>query len=78
MEFRFEITERIGKISDNGVKTLELNRVSFNGRPAKLDLRRWDRSDPLHPQMLKGITLTDAEAAEAAKLLHRASWAGEF
>lgn len=79
MEFTYEITEHIGKINTNAVgdRTLELNRISYNGRSAKLDLRRWDRSDPLHPQMMKGITLTDNEAAEAAKLLHRASWEGE-
>ena len=41
--FSYDIKERIAVISRNrdGSKTLELNRISYNDRPAKLDLRRW-------------------------------------
>ena len=38
--------------------TKELNRVSFNGAPAKYDIRTWS---PDHTKMGKGITLTNEE-----------------
>lgn len=64
-DFNYNITERIAVLSRsaNGEKTLELNRISYNGRAAKLDLRRWDHSNG-EDVMRKGITLTDEEAAE--------------
>ena len=63
--FNYKITERIAVLSQSadGSKTLELNRISYNGRAAKLDLRRWDHSNG-EDAMRKGITLTDEEAAE--------------
>ena len=57
-KFEHEITERIAVISKNNAGyTLELNRVSYNGYPAKLDLRKWKDGQPL-----KGVTLSDDEA----------------
>ena len=75
-DFNYKIVERIGKIETNaaGTKMLELNRISYNNRAAKLDLRRWDYSDPLNPVMGKGITLTAAEAEEVNKWFARAAW----
>ena len=63
-DFNYKITERIAVLSRsaNGDKTLELNRISYNGRAAKLDLRRWEHSGG-EDAMRKGITLTDEEAA---------------
>lgn len=55
--FDFEIRERIATLSTNGGYSTELNRVSFNGHLAKLDIRRWKDGQPL-----KGISLTDDEA----------------
>ena len=59
--FKYSITERIAVLSQNkdGSKTLELNRISYGGRPAKLYLRHWNREEDT---MLKGITLSDEEA----------------
>ena len=45
---------------------LELNFVSWGGRPAKYDLRSWD---PKHEKMGKGVTLTEDEARELYRLL---------
>ena len=55
-ELKFEITEKIGVISENakGWKK-ELNLVSWNDRDPKFDLREWS---PDHTKMGKGITLT--------------------
>ncbi|MFR5260068.1 MAG: YdbC family protein, partial [Streptococcus salivarius] len=41
-EFTFEIVEKLLVLSENEKGwTKELNRVSFNGAPAKFDLRTW-------------------------------------
>lgn len=57
----YKIEKHLNTISSKGAITLELNIISYNGDPAKLDLRRW-----YNGQMLKGITLTEAEARELA------------
>ena len=43
--FKYEIVERIAILQkeENGQK--ELNRVSWNERPAKYDLRDWNHED---------------------------------
>lgn len=66
-DFKFEITEHLGVLSES-VKgwTKELNKVSFNDRPAKYDLREWD---PDHQKMSKGVTLNDEEMEILSKIL---------
>lgn len=66
-DFKFEITEHLGTLSE-GAKgwTKELNKVSFNDRPAKYDLREWD---PDHQKMSKGVTLNDEEMEILSKIL---------
>ncbi len=63
----YEIIEEVGVLSENtrGWRK-ELNRVSWNGRPAKYDIRDWAEN---HEKMGKGITLTDEEAEALKKLL---------
>lgn len=63
----YEIIEEVGILSENtrGWRK-ELNRVSWNGRPAKYDIRDWAEN---HEKMGKGITLTDEEAEALKKLL---------
>ena len=42
-ELKFEITERIGVLSENAKGwTKELNKVSWNEREPKYDLREWN------------------------------------
>ena len=55
-----KITRKLAALSSNqnGWK-LELNEVSWNGDPPKLDLRRWNAD---HTKCNKGITLTRQEA----------------
>ncbi len=66
-DFSYEIVEEIGVLSENskGWKK-ELNRISWNGAEAKLDIRDWA---PDHEKMGKGITLTEDEAKELYMLL---------
>lgn len=70
MDINFNITEHIDTVSStkNGEYTLELNRVSWNGREPKLDLRRWhneleevDKIDTVKKTPQKGLTLNDWE-----------------
>ena len=68
-ELKFEITEKIGVISENakGWKK-ELNLVSWNDRDPKYDIREWS---PEHEKMGKGITLTDEEFTKLKELLSK-------
>ena len=44
----YEIINEIGVVSDDGKWRLELNRISWNGREPKYDLRKWS---PNHEKM---------------------------
>ena len=70
-DFSYEVTERLAIISQSadGKYTLELNRISYNGRPAKLDPRRWSYEEDGSAKMHKGITLSDKEAGELGHVL---------
>ena len=68
-DFTFEITESLGLISEGkGGWTLELNKVSWGGRPAKYDIRSWS---PDHQKMGKGVTLTKEELLSLKELLNK-------
>ena len=67
-ELKFEITEYLGVLSENAKGwTKELNKVSWNDRPAKYDLREWS---PDHTRMGKGITLTDEDVEMLRRILN--------
>ena len=58
-ELKFEITERIGVLSENA--------KGWNEREPKYDLREWN---PDHSRMGKGITLTDEEVETLKAILN--------
>ena len=64
---RYDITKTLGVLSDDGKWRMELNLVSWNGREAKLDLRKWS---PEHDKMSKGITMSREEARKLAEILN--------
>lgn len=69
--FTYDIVAYIGTLSvrngaDGTEWAREINIVSWNGHPAKVDIREWNKS---HTRMSKGITLTDDEAKRMYKLL---------
>lgn len=74
-EFSFEIEEKLLVLSENDKGwTKELNRVSFNGAPAKYDIRTWS---PDHTKMGKGITLSNEEfkfSLTPSKTKTRSAW----
>ena len=54
-EFTFEIEEHLLTLSENEKGwTKEINRVSFNGAPAKFDIRAWS---PDHPFLVSKVSL---------------------
>lgn len=66
-DFSFEITQQLGVFSQGkGGWNMELNLVSWGGRPPKYDLRSWS---PDHQKMGKGITMTKDELFALRKLL---------
>lgn len=65
-DFKYEIIERIAILSERGKWTKELNRVSWNERPAKYDLRDWNHEDG---KIGKGTTLTDDEINNLKQVL---------
>lgn len=67
-EFNYRIVEHIATLSDKNGTTKELNRISYNGAQPKLDLRSW-KQEGGEKKMLKGLTLTDAEAEALKKAL---------
>lgn len=67
-DFQYEIVETLGTISESPRGwTKELNRISWNGRPPKYDLRDWA---PGREKMGKGITLTEEELRNLRYLLN--------
>ena len=67
-DFSFEIVKNIGIVSEGkGGWNLELNLVSWGGRPAKYDLRSWS---PDHQKMWKGSTFSKEELTALKNLLN--------
>ena len=68
-EFRFSIMRHIGVLAE-GTKgwKKEVNLVSWNDRPAKLDIREWDEN---HVKMSKGVTLSAEETALLRELIDK-------
>lgn len=66
-DLKFEITERIAVLSEKGGWTKELNKVSWNNRPAKFDLRDWNHDDG---KIGKGTTLSDEEIENLRQVLN--------
>lgn len=68
MAYDVKILNTLAEISRTGTSAKRLTVVSWNGNPAKLDLRTW-RTDDTGTRPGKGITLTDAEAQTLATAL---------
>ena len=59
-EIDCDIIEFYGKFSEGSKSwNKEVNLVSWNGRPAKIDIRSWQKN---HEKCGKGIAITRAEA----------------
>ena len=67
-EFKYEIKKHYGtvSISEDGKYSTEVNLISYNDAPAKVDIRTWNKETG---RMFKGITLTGDEAKTLAQIL---------
>ena len=69
MAVSFAIEKHVATLSTSKAGwTTEVNLISWNGAPAKLDVRDWS---PDHSKMGKGITLTPDEAHKLLNALRR-------
>ena len=62
------IGEHLIGAEGSGGWNLELNKISWNKKPAKYDLRSWSGD---HQKMGKGVTLTTEELAKLRDLLNK-------
>lgn len=66
-DINFEIIKSLGVLSEGSKGwQKEINLLSWNGRPGKIDIREWG---PEHVRMGKGITLNRDELMALKKLL---------
>ena len=65
-DFSYSIVSHIATLSQRGTWALELNLISWAGRPATFDLRKWNED---HTKMSKGISLTRDEVKALGKFL---------
>lgn len=67
-EIKYEIQKQIAVISQNGRGwNREINLISWNGYPAKYDIRDWS---PDHERMAKGLTFTAEELGKLNTILN--------
>lgn len=71
-EFSYEIKENIAVLSEGrGGWSKELKKISWNGRPEKLDIRDWQVTEDGERKMSKGITLSQEEAVKLRDALNQ-------
>lgn len=66
-EIKYEIVDKIAILSERGDYTKELNKISWNDRPAKFDIREWNHETE---RMGKGVTLTEDEVIALREALN--------
>lgn len=66
-EIKYDIVERIAVLSEKSGWTKELNKVSWNGRAPKYDLRDWSHEDG---KIGKGTTLSEEEIRNLKEVLN--------
>jgi hypothetical protein len=54
-----DVIENYAVLEETGNQTVEINKVAWNARPPKIDIRRWDHGKEDGPVALKGVTLSD-------------------
>lgn len=65
-EFKYEIINNIGVLSGSNSWKKELNRISWNGKEPKYDIREWSEN---HEKMSKGVTLNEDELRKLKEII---------
>lgn len=68
--FTYTIEKQFGTVSNAGSLPVELNMVSYNGAPAKYDLRKWRIKEDGERTMQKGICLSVQELRDLRDFLN--------
>ena len=68
--FTYTIEKQFGTVSNAGSLPVELNMVSYNGAPAKYDLRKWRIKEDGERTMQKGICLSEQELRDLRDFLN--------
>jgi len=66
-EVKWDIKKNLGILSEGGSWKKEVNIVSWNEKPAKVDIRSWDSE---HKKMSKGTTFGREELKKLKVLLN--------
>jgi len=66
-EIKYEVTERIAVLSEKSGWTKELNKVSWNSREPKYDIRDWNHEQG---KIGKGTTMTSEEILNLKEVLN--------
>ena len=66
-DLKYEVSKEIGVLSERKGWTKKLKLISWNGRPAKYDIREW--STPDDEELTKGITLNKEEMIALVELM---------
>lgn len=75
-EVTFRIVANIGVLAESRIGwNKEINLVSWNEGPAKLDIREWD---PSHEKMSRGITFSAEEVKRLTEMLTAEDVAGRL
>lgn len=69
-EFTYTIEKEFGTVSTASSLPLELNVISYNGAPAKYDLRKWRTKEDGTRSMQKGLTMTREELLDLRAFLN--------
>ena len=69
-EFTYTIEKECGVVSTAGYLPLELHLISYNGAPAKYDLRKWRTKEDGARSMQKGICMTAEELRDLRDFLN--------
>ena len=69
-EFTYTIEKECGIVSTAGSLPLELNVISYNGAPAKYDLRRWRTKEDGTRSMQKGLCMSREELLDLRAFLN--------
>lgn len=75
--FRYDIVESLGTIQETAGTDfcIEVNKISWNGKPPQMDIRRWKRGTS--EQMLKGISLSDEAVDSLVNILLESGFGSE-
>lgn len=70
-DFKYEVKEVIGVISEGKSSRKELRLISWNEKEPKYDIRDWWNDKEGNEKMGKGITLTKEEAKKLAEIIKK-------